>query len=180
MCSSLGDSKDSQCFAHQLTWNAGSVSVENVLAAYFTKLYLSWRKKEKNFPLTPPDEFKAFLTRLPQNFYLNTSAIHHLWLLDGMFQRRYEMLESSMKGLFKRAQRVVYKLFSLSKRCQKQPLINLPREWWAQMLCYLLIETLWICLKANLGMGLFPPYSWTKWQADSVLVQRLNLLEKKN
>ncbi|XP_017334774.3 BMP/retinoic acid-inducible neural-specific protein 3 [Ictalurus punctatus] len=74
------------------------------------------------------DEFKAFLTRLPQNFYLNASAIHHLWLLDGMFQRRYELLESTMKSLFRRAQRVVYKLFSLSKRCEKQPLIKLPHE----------------------------------------------------
>jgi len=66
--------------------------------------------------------------RLPQNFFLNSSMIQHLWSLDGVFQRRYEQLESSMKSIFKRAQRVVYKLFSLSKRCQKQPHINLPRE----------------------------------------------------
>lgn len=105
------------------------------------------------FCIPPPDEFKAFLTRLPQNFYLNASAIHHLWLLDGMFQRRYELLESTMKSLFRRAQRVVYKLFSLSKRCEKQPLIKLPHERWAQPLCYLLIKALWHWLTANSGMG---------------------------
>uniref|UniRef100_A0A9J8D7C9 Bone morphogenetic protein/retinoic acid inducible neural-specific 3a, tandem duplicate 2 n=1 Tax=Cyprinus carpio carpio TaxID=630221 RepID=A0A9J8D7C9_CYPCA len=86
----------------------------------------SWALTYKEFE--DSDEFKTFLMRLPQNFFLNSSMIQHLWSLDGVFQRRYEQLESSMKSLFKRAQRVVYKLFSLSKRCQKQPHINLPRE----------------------------------------------------
>lgn len=99
-------------------------------------------RKRELLLLFSPDEFKTFLMRLPQNFFLNTSTIQHLWMLDGVFQRRYELLESSMKGLFRRAQRVVYKLFSLSKRCQKQPLINLPRERWAQKPSYLVIETM--------------------------------------
>ncbi|XP_012689610.1 BMP/retinoic acid-inducible neural-specific protein 3a.2 [Clupea harengus] len=86
----------------------------------------SWATLYKEFE--DSDEFKTFLTRLPQNFFLNTSTIQHLWSLDSGFQRRYEQLENSMRGLFKRAQRVVYKLFSLSKRCQKQPHIYLPRE----------------------------------------------------
>ncbi|XP_016127610.1 BMP/retinoic acid-inducible neural-specific protein 3-like [Sinocyclocheilus grahami] len=86
----------------------------------------SWAVTYKEFE--DSDEFKTFLMRLPQNFFLNSSMIQHLWSLDGVFQRRYEQLESNMKSLFKRAQRVVYKLFSLSKRCQKQPHINLPRE----------------------------------------------------
>ncbi|XP_063056245.1 BMP/retinoic acid-inducible neural-specific protein 3a.2 [Engraulis encrasicolus] len=86
----------------------------------------SWTTLYKEFEES--DEFKTFLTRLPQNFFLNTSTIQHLWSLDAGFQRRYEQLESSMRGLFKRAHRVVYKLFSLSKRCQKQPHIYLPRE----------------------------------------------------
>ncbi|XP_029488912.1 BMP/retinoic acid-inducible neural-specific protein 3-like [Oncorhynchus nerka] len=75
------------------------------------------------------DEFKTFLMRLPQNFFLNVSTIQHLWSLDGVFQWRYEQLENSMSVLFRRAQRVVFKLFSLSKRCQRQPHIRLPREW---------------------------------------------------
>ncbi|XP_038855544.1 BMP/retinoic acid-inducible neural-specific protein 3-like [Salvelinus namaycush] len=74
------------------------------------------------------DEFKTFLTRLPQNFFLNVTTIQHLWSLDGVFQWRYEQLENSMSVLFRRAQRVVFKLFSLSKRCQRQPHIHLPRE----------------------------------------------------
>lgn len=77
--------------------------------------------------------------RLPQNFFLNSSTIQHLWSLDGMFQRRYEQLEGSMRSLYRRAQRVVYKLFSLSKRCQRQPHINLPRERYAEGSHYLLI-----------------------------------------
>ncbi|XP_028857679.1 BMP/retinoic acid-inducible neural-specific protein 3a.2 isoform X2 [Denticeps clupeoides] len=86
----------------------------------------SWAILYKEFE--DSDEFKAFLTRLPQNFFLNASTIQHLWSLDGVFQRRYEHLEASMRGLFRRAQRVVHKLFSLSKRCQKQPQIHLPHE----------------------------------------------------
>ncbi|KAJ7986442.1 hypothetical protein DPEC_G00339930 [Dallia pectoralis] len=74
------------------------------------------------------DEFKSFLARLPRGLFLNVSTIQHLWSLDGVFQWRYEQLENSMGVLFRRGQRVVFKLFSLSKRCQKQPHIRLPRE----------------------------------------------------
>ncbi|KAG7487610.1 hypothetical protein MATL_G00025370 [Megalops atlanticus] len=86
----------------------------------------SWSTHYKEFE--DSDELKMFLARLPQNYFLNISTIQHLWSMDSLFQRRYEQLESNMKGLLKRAQRVVYKLFSLSKRCQKQPHITLPRE----------------------------------------------------
>ncbi|XP_062308776.1 BMP/retinoic acid-inducible neural-specific protein 3-like [Osmerus eperlanus] len=72
------------------------------------------------------DEFKTFLTRLPQNIFLNSTTIQHLWSLDGVFQWRYEQLENNMRLLFRRAQRVVFKLFSLSKRCNRQPSIRLP------------------------------------------------------
>ncbi|KAK0153913.1 BMP/retinoic acid-inducible neural-specific protein 3 [Merluccius polli] len=51
-----------------------------------------------------------------------------MWSLDSAFQWRYEQLENSMRSLLRRAQRVVFKLFSLSKRCQRQPHIHLPRE----------------------------------------------------
>lgn len=75
-----------------------------------------------------PDEFKFFMKRLPTNYFLNTSTIMHLWTMDSNFQRRYEQLENSMKQLFLKAQKIVHKLFSLSKRCQKQPFISLPRQ----------------------------------------------------
>lgn len=62
------------------------------------------------------------------NYFLNTSAVMHLWTMDSNFQRRYEQLENSMKQLFLKAQRTVHKLFGLSKRCHKQPLIRMPRQ----------------------------------------------------
>uniref|UniRef100_A0A8D0HCA5 BMP/retinoic acid inducible neural specific 3 n=1 Tax=Sphenodon punctatus TaxID=8508 RepID=A0A8D0HCA5_SPHPU len=74
------------------------------------------------------DEFKFFMKRLPMNYFLNTSTIMHLWTMDSNFQRRYEQLENTMKQLFLKAQKIVHKLFSLSKRCHKQPLISLPRQ----------------------------------------------------
>lgn len=80
-----------------------------------------------------PDEFKSFYTRLPQNYFLNVSAIQHLWSLDSLFQWRYEQLENSMRLLSKRANRVIFKLFSLSKRCHRQPQVQLPRDRWAQI-----------------------------------------------
>ncbi|XP_066548543.1 BMP/retinoic acid-inducible neural-specific protein 3 [Amia ocellicauda] len=86
----------------------------------------TWSTLYKEFE--DSDEFKMFLTRLPQNYFLNISTIQHLWSMDISFQRRYDQLDNSMKALFRRAQRVVFKLFSLSKRCQKQPHIILPRE----------------------------------------------------
>lgn len=78
------------------------------------------------------DEFKAFYTRLPQNYFLNVSAIQHLWSMDTMFQWRYEQLETSMRLLSRRAHRVIFKLFSLSKRCHRQPQVRLPTERWVR------------------------------------------------
>ncbi|CAB1437973.1 unnamed protein product [Pleuronectes platessa] len=80
------------------------------------------------------DEFKGFHARLPQSYFLNVSTIQHLWSLDGSFQWRYEQLENSMRVLSRRVQRVIFKLFSLSKRCHKQPQVRLardrPRSYW--------------------------------------------------
>lgn len=127
MCPSLKDIKDIQCYALFIKGNVRSL-YRKCVGSLFHHTVPTVEKSLFIFLHTFADEFKAFLMRLPQNFYLNASAIHHLWLLDGMFQQRYELLESNMKGLYRRAERVVYKLFSLSKRCQKQPVINLPRE----------------------------------------------------
>lgn len=80
------------------------------------------------------DEFKAFYARLPQTYFLNVSTIQHMWSMDNLFQWRYEQLENSMRVLSRRAQRVIFKLFSLSKRCHRQPQVRLPRERWAQLL----------------------------------------------
>lgn len=157
----LGASKAFSVLPHQLKWNALKELLEKCLLSemipsycqaewsikaaqpgiypLFSQVYMTTLLYLKELTLSSTDEFKTFLMRLPQNFFLNSSMIQHLWSLDGVFQRRYEQLESSMKTLFRRAQRVVYKLFSLSKRCQKQPHINLPRERWTQQTHYLLI-----------------------------------------
>uniref|UniRef100_A0A669QKM7 BMP/retinoic acid inducible neural specific 3 n=1 Tax=Phasianus colchicus TaxID=9054 RepID=A0A669QKM7_PHACC len=76
------------------------------------------------------DEFKLFMKRLPMNYFLNTSTVMHLWTMDSNFQRRYEQLENSMKQLFLKAQKIVHKLFGLSKRCHKQPLIRISSNYW--------------------------------------------------
>lgn len=80
------------------------------------------------FSPSTADEFKAFYTRLPQSYFLNVSTIQHLWSMDNTFQWRYEQLETSMRLLSRRAHRVIFKLFSLSKRCHRQPQVRLPAE----------------------------------------------------
>ncbi|XP_075944802.1 BMP/retinoic acid-inducible neural-specific protein 3-like isoform X1 [Anarhichas minor] len=86
----------------------------------------TWAMLYKEFEES--DEFKAFYARLPHNYFLNVSGIQHLWSMDNLFQWRYEQLENSMRVLASRAQRVIFKLFSLSKRCHRQPQVRLPRE----------------------------------------------------
>ncbi|XP_053549726.1 BMP/retinoic acid-inducible neural-specific protein 3 isoform X2 [Bombina bombina] len=102
----------------------------------------TWNIYNKEFEES--DEFKFFMKRLPMNFFLNTSTIMHLWTMDSNFQRRYEQLETNIKQLYLKAQKTIHKLFSLSKRCHKQPLISLPRQ---RSLSYWLnrIQTLSYC-----------------------------------
>lgn len=102
---------------------------------HYAALTLKWCYITAFFSVfTASEEFKAFYARLPQNYFLNASAIQHLWSMDNMFQWRYEQLENSMQVLSRRAQRVIFKLFSLSKRCHRQPQVHLPRERWVQLL----------------------------------------------
>lgn len=74
------------------------------------------------------DEFKAFLKRLPTDRFLNVSIIAKFWSADLSLQKRYMQLESSTSLVLGKAQKIVRKLFTLSKRCPKQPDISLPRE----------------------------------------------------
>ncbi|KPP78734.1 BMP/retinoic acid-inducible neural-specific protein 3-like, partial [Scleropages formosus] len=84
------------------------------------------RSMESGLPET--NEFKSFLKRLPTDRFLNTSVILKLWNADSVLQRRYGQLEANTRQLLKKAQKIVRKLFTLSKRCPKQPVISLPRE----------------------------------------------------
>lgn len=74
------------------------------------------------------DEFKAFLKRLPTDRFLNVSVIAKFWAADFPVQKRYAQLESSTALVQGKAQKIIRKLFTLSKRCPKQPRISLPRE----------------------------------------------------
>ncbi|XP_007893718.1 BMP/retinoic acid-inducible neural-specific protein 3 isoform X2 [Callorhinchus milii] len=86
----------------------------------------SWSSYNKGFEES--EEFKVFLKRLPEDYFLNTSTILQLWTMDFSLQHRYNQLETNLKVLFSKAQKTIRKLFSLSKRCQKQPKFVLPRE----------------------------------------------------
>ncbi|KAM6919018.1 BMP/retinoic acid-inducible neural-specific protein 3-like [Xenentodon cancila] len=73
------------------------------------------------------EEFQSFLGKLPTHYAVNMSAVEHLWRMDTVLLQRYRQLETSSNQLFAKARRTTNKLFSLSKRCRKQPKIILPR-----------------------------------------------------
>ncbi|XP_061587268.1 BMP/retinoic acid-inducible neural-specific protein 3-like [Cololabis saira] len=73
------------------------------------------------------EEFQSFLGKLPTHYAVNMSAVEHLWRMDAVLLQRYRQLEASSNQLFAKARRTTNKLFSLSKRCRKQPKIILPR-----------------------------------------------------
>lgn len=68
-----------------------------------------------------PEEFQSFVGNLPTHFAVNTSVVEHLWRMDANLLQRYRQLETSSNQLLTRAHRTANKLFSLSKRCRKQP-----------------------------------------------------------
>ncbi|KAK7945432.1 hypothetical protein WMY93_001160 [Mugilogobius chulae] len=78
--------------------------------------------------ITEHYEFKSFLKRLPTDRFLNVSMIAKFWSADLSIQKRYAQLESSTALVLGKAQKIIRKLFTLSKRCPKQPRISLPRE----------------------------------------------------
>ncbi|MGH0168017.1 UNVERIFIED_CONTAM: hypothetical protein FKN15_053811 [Acipenser sinensis] len=103
-----------------------------------------------NLEFQDSDEFKSFVKTLPLDHLLNTSTIFHLWTKDSSLQRLYEQLEGSMRQLHDKAQKLIQKLFNLSKRCEKQPQYRLPRErpiaYWLKQ-----IQSLLYCSENNLS-----------------------------
>ncbi|TNN81551.1 BMP/retinoic acid-inducible neural-specific protein 3 [Liparis tanakae] len=73
------------------------------------------------------EEFQSFVEKLPTHYAVNTSVVEHMWRTDASLLQRYRQLETSGNQLFAKARRTVNKLFSLSKRCRKQPKIVLQR-----------------------------------------------------
>lgn len=80
----------------------------------------------------PTEEFQALLKRLPDDRFLNSTAISQFWAMDAGLQHRYQQLGASLKILFKKTHRIVRRLFNLCKRCHRQPRFRLPKERWAQ------------------------------------------------
>ncbi|XP_035134989.1 BMP/retinoic acid-inducible neural-specific protein 2 isoform X2 [Callithrix jacchus] len=81
------------------------------------------------------EEFQALLKRLPDDRFLNSTAISQFWAMDTSLQHRYQQLGASLKVLFKKTHRIVRRLFNLCKRCHRQPRFRLPKErslsyWW--------------------------------------------------
>ena len=79
-----------------------------------------------------PDEFRSFVKRLPQDHLLNMSTIFQLWNKDIHLQRLYQQLEGNLQQVYSKTQNMIQKLFSMSKRCDKQPQYRLPRERWVK------------------------------------------------
>uniref|UniRef100_A0A3Q4GF41 Bone morphogenetic protein/retinoic acid inducible neural-specific 2 n=1 Tax=Neolamprologus brichardi TaxID=32507 RepID=A0A3Q4GF41_NEOBR len=86
----------------------------------------AWNNFNQDF--MESDEFKAFLKRLPTDRFLNVSMIAKLWSADLSLQKRYAQLEASTVLVLSKAQKIIRKLFTLSKRCPKQPRISLPQQ----------------------------------------------------
>ncbi|KPP78366.1 BMP/retinoic acid-inducible neural-specific protein 3-like [Scleropages formosus] len=74
------------------------------------------------------DEFQNFVRRLPTFYALNTSAIQYFWRMDTGVHLRYRQLEMNTNLLLSKAHKIANKLFTLSKRCDTQPKIVMPKE----------------------------------------------------
>ncbi|XP_032249363.1 BMP/retinoic acid-inducible neural-specific protein 2 [Halichoerus grypus] len=93
----------------------------------------SWVTHNRQFEES--EEFQALLKRLPDDRFLNSTAVSQFWAMDTSLQHRYQQLGTSLKLLFKKTHRIVRRLFNLCKRCHRQPRFRLPKErslsyWW--------------------------------------------------
>ncbi|XP_041847425.1 BMP/retinoic acid-inducible neural-specific protein 3-like [Melanotaenia boesemani] len=85
----------------------------------------AWRLTNQEFEES--EEFQSFVGKLPSHYAVNTSVVENLWRMDASLLQRYRQLETSSSQLLTKARRTTNKIFSLSKRCRKQPKIALPR-----------------------------------------------------
>nr|XP_045372526.1 BMP/retinoic acid-inducible neural-specific protein 2 [Camelus bactrianus] len=82
--------------------------------------------------------------------HVSQEIIGPFWAMDASLQHRYQQLGASLKVLFKKTHRLVRRLFTLCKRCHRQPRFRLPKErslsyWWNR------IQSLLYC-----GESIFP------------------------
>ncbi|KAM9719100.1 BMP/retinoic acid-inducible neural-specific protein 3-like isoform 1-T1 [Menidia menidia] len=85
----------------------------------------AWKLTNREFEES--EEFQSFVGNLPTQYAVNTSVVEQLWRMDANLLQRYRQLEASAGQLLAKARRTTNKLFSLSKRCRKQPKITLPK-----------------------------------------------------
>ncbi|XP_032174799.1 BMP/retinoic acid-inducible neural-specific protein 2 [Mustela erminea] len=107
----------------------------------------SWMTHNRQFEES--EEFQTLLKRLPDDRFLNSTAISQFWAMDTSLQHRYQQLGASLKLLFKKTHRIVRRLFNLCKRCPRQPCFRLPKErslsyWWNR------VQSLLYCAESTL------------------------------
>ncbi|XP_022363973.1 BMP/retinoic acid-inducible neural-specific protein 2 [Enhydra lutris kenyoni] len=107
----------------------------------------SWVTHNRQFEES--EEFQTLLKRLPDDRFLNSTAISQFWAMDTSLQHRYQQLGASLKLLFKKTHRIVRRLFNLCKRCPRQPRFRLPKErslsyWWNR------VQSLLYCAESTL------------------------------
>ncbi|XP_028648936.2 BMP/retinoic acid-inducible neural-specific protein 3-like [Erpetoichthys calabaricus] len=155
-CNSEGDfiCKDNDCWCQCTSTfpecNCPSTDIES-MEEKLLQAKEAWNNYNTEFEQS--GEFQAFVRRLPLDYRLNMSTIFYLWSKDLALQRLYDQLEGTVTQLHSKAQKIVQKLFNLSKRCEKQPQYKLPRE---RSLNYWLkkIQSLLYCNENNLS-GVF-------------------------
>ncbi|NXF50091.1 BRNP2 protein, partial [Oceanites oceanicus] len=111
------------------------------LESSLAQLWRAWESHHGQFEES--EEFQALVKRLPEDHFLNRTAISHFWAMDLDVQHRYQQLGTSLKLLSRKTHRLIRRLFNLSKLCYRQPRFKLPKErslpyWWsrAQSLLY--------------------------------------------
>ncbi|NWS66095.1 BRNP2 protein, partial [Crotophaga sulcirostris] len=111
------------------------------LESSLAQLQRAWESHHSQFEES--EEFQALVKRLPEDRFLNRTAISHFWAMDLDVQHRYQQLGTSLKLLSRKTHRLIRRLFNLSKLCHRQPRFRLPKErslpyWWsrAQSLLY--------------------------------------------
>ncbi|KAG5847489.1 BMP/retinoic acid-inducible neural-specific protein 3-like [Anguilla rostrata] len=155
-CNSAGDfvCKDNDCWCHCSPnfpeCNCPYTDIQTI-EYKLSQLREMWESHNTEFEGS--DEFRAFVKRLPQDHLLNMSAIFQLWNKDIHLQRLYKQLEGNLQQVYSKTQSMIQKLFSMSKRCDKQPQYRLPRErplaYWLK-----LVQSLLYCNKNGL-LGTF-------------------------
>ncbi|XP_036410186.1 BMP/retinoic acid-inducible neural-specific protein 3-like [Megalops cyprinoides] len=152
-CNSAGDfvCKDNDCWCHCSPGfpecNCPYTDIQ-ALEDKLAQLREAWANFNMEFESS--DEFRSFVKRLPQDHLLNMSAIFQLWNKDVHLQRLYKQLEGNLQQICSKTQKMIQKLFNLSKRCDKQPQYRLPRD---RPLTYWLkhIQSLLYCSENNLS-----------------------------